>query len=392
MLKGKKILVGVTGSIAIYKTLELIRLFIKARAEVRVVMSEEAKRFITPLTFEAISQNRVLHVSTESWADDLNHIHIGKWADLFVIAPISANSINKIANGIADNLLLSTALAFGKKIILAPSANTNMIENEATKESLKKLKSRGFVISEPQDKLLACLDSGKGAMSEPKSIFDLSARELLRDSFWDKKDVVVSGGGSIERIDDVRCITNLSSGKQANALAYVLFLKGANVTLISSKPDNSLLVKTVEVESSKEYKEDIQSSLKSGSYLFMAAAISDFIPKQKIDGKIKKSNLKECWQLELIKNEDILKNLDKKEIKTIGFKAELDEKNALKNAKVMLENKSLDAVCLNVLKKSNSFGSEKNEVIFLTKGDEVHLKLDSKFEIAKQIVELSKYI
>lgn len=127
LLKNKNILIGVTGSIAIYKTLELIRLFIKSGANVRVIMSEEAKRFITPLTFEAISQNEVLHVESESWANDLNHIHIGKWADIFVIAPISANTINKLANGVSDNLLTQSVLAFNKPIIIAPSANTNMI-------------------------------------------------------------------------------------------------------------------------------------------------------------------------------------------------------------------------------------------------------------------------
>ncbi len=139
MIKNKNILLGVTGSIAIYKTLELIRLFIKARANVRVLMSEEAKRFITPLTFEALSQNAVLSVDTESWANDLNHIHIGKWADVFIIAPISANTVNKLACGIADNLLTQSILAFNKKIIIAPSANTNMILNPITQRNLETL-------------------------------------------------------------------------------------------------------------------------------------------------------------------------------------------------------------------------------------------------------------
>lgn len=392
MLEGKNILVGVTGSIAIYKTLEIIRLFIKAKANVRVLMSEDAKRFVTPLTFEAISQNEVLHVDTESWANDLNHIHIGKWADLFVIAPISANTINKLANGIADNLLTQTILAFSKPIIIAPSANTNMIENPITKESLKRLKDLGFIISEPQNKLLACLDSGKGAMSEPKAVFDITARELLKDDFWIGKDVVISGGGSIEKIDDVRCITNFSSGKQANALAYVFYLKGANVTLISSKADNSLPVRILHVNSSSEYKEAIETSLKKDSYLFMAAAISDFVPLHVKSGKIKKDEIGDSWDLKLVKNEDILLNLEKKGIKTVGFKAEMDEKVAKDKAKEMLDKKSLDAVCLNILKKENSFGSDKNEILFFTKESETHLKIADKFDISMQIAELCKDI
>jgi phosphopantothenoylcysteine decarboxylase/phosphopantothenate--cysteine ligase len=390
VLKNKNILVGVTGSIAIYKTLEIIRLFIKANANVRVIMSEEAKRFVTPLTFEAISQNEVLHVETESWANDLNHIHIGKWADLFLIAPISANSINKLANGIADNLLTQTILAFNKTVVIAPSANTNMILNPITQKSIETLKNLGFVISEPQEKLLACLDSGTGAMSEPQSVFDITARELLKDKFWNGKKVVVTGGGSIEKIDDVRCLTNFSSGKQADALAYEYFLAGADVTLISSK--ESLHVEALHVESSSEFKKAIKSNLCKGSYLVMCAAISDFVPKHVQKGKLKKEKFGDAWNLELTKNEDILLGLDKKDIKTIGFKAEMDSKTALSNAKNMLTKKSLDAVCLNLLEEKNSFGSNENRVTFITKTDETNLELSSKQNIAKQIVELSKQL
>jgi len=390
VLKGKNILVGVTGSIAIYKTLELIRLYIKAGASVRVIMSEEAKRFITPLTFEAISQNRVLHVETESWANDLNHIHIGKWADIFVIAPISANSINKLANGIADNLLTQSILAFNKSIVLAPSANTNMILNPITQKSIQTLKNLGFVVSEPQEKLLACLDSGTGAMSDPQSVFDITARELLKDKFWDKKSVLITGGGSVEKIDDVRCLTNFSSGKMANSLAYSFYLKGASVTLITSKPQNSLHVKTLHVNTTDEYKKAINDNLSEGCYLVMAAAISDFVPLHVTNGKIKKEDLKETWNLELIKNEDILLGIDKSSIKAIGFKAEMDENTAISSAKKMLEKKSLDAVCLNILKQENSFGSELNEISFITRETNTKLNLANKLDISLKLVELIK--
>jgi len=388
MLKNKNILIGVTGSIAIYKTLEIIRLFIKAGANVRIIMSEEAKRFITPLTFEAISQNEVLHTETESWANDLNHIHIGKWADIFIVAPISVNSINKLANGIADNLLTQTIIAFNKQIIIAPSANTNMILNPTTKESLKKLKNLNFIVCEPQDKLLACNDMGTGALAEPKKIFDITARELLKDGFWNDKKVVVTGGGSVEKIDDVRYLTNFSSGKQADALAYAYFLAGANVTLISSK--KSLHVDTLYVESSQEFKEAIENSTCKGCYLVMCAAISDFVPMHAKNGKLKKEEIGDKWNLELVKNEDILLGVDKQGIKTIGFKAEMNQITALKNARKMLEKKSLNAVCLNIICNKNSFGSEQNEITFLTKNSETKLKLSDKNKIAKQIVELSK--
>ena len=391
MLKNKKILIGATGSIAIYKTLELIRLLIKAEASVRVIMSESAKEFITPLTFEAISQNRVLHVESESWACDLNHIHIGKWADIFVIAPATANTINKLAYGVADNLLTQSVLAFDKKILIAPSANTNMILNPITKDSLRKLKKLGFKICEPQqEKLLACNDVGVGAMAEPKSIFDLLARELLKDKFWLDKKVVITGGGSIEKIDDVRYLTNFSSGKQADALAYAYFLAGADVTLITSKSSESLHVKTLHVNSSSEYSKAIKKSVIDGSYLVMCAAISDFIPKETKSGKLKKESLGDKWSLELIKNSDILLEIDKKRLKTIGFKAELDADLALKSAKNMLSKKSLDAVCLNILGEKNSFGSDQNEIVFIGKNFQTKIELSSKLNIATEIVELTK--
>jgi len=392
MLKNKNILIGVTGSIAIYKSLELIRLFIKQNANVRVIMSEDAKRFITPLSFEAISQNKVLHVETESWANDNNHIHIGKWADILIIAPITANSINKLAHGVSDNLLTQIILAFNKQIIIAPAANTNMILNPITKNSLLELKKSGFIISEAQNKLLACLDEGVGAMSEPSDIYNLGLRELLKDSFWQNKHIVITGGGSIEKIDDVRCLSNLSSGKMANALAYAFYIKGANVVLITSKADKSLHVNTLHASSTDAYKQAIQNSLKKGSYLFMCAAISDFVPTNTYSGKLKKDTLGDNWDLKLKKNEDILLNLEKKDIKTIGFKAEIDINNALPNARSMLKQKSLDVVCLNILGKENNFGSEQNEVSFITKTNVEKLQLSSKLDIALKITELSKAI
>ncbi|MDD3344042.1 MAG: bifunctional phosphopantothenoylcysteine decarboxylase/phosphopantothenate--cysteine ligase CoaBC [Sulfurospirillaceae bacterium] len=398
LLTNKKILLGVTGSIAIYKSLELIRLFIKAGALVKVVMSEDAKRFITPLTFEAISQNKVLHVQTENWSDELNHIHIGKWADVFVIAPISVNTINKLAHGIADNLLTQSIIAYTKPIIIAPSANTNMILNAITVKSLETLANNGMHIVSPQTKLLACNDEGIGAMADVETIFFQTARTLLREDFWIDRDIIITGGGTIEKIDDVRCLTNFSSGKQAFALAQAYYLKGARVTLITSQipAAATMPISYLYVKSSQELKYTLEAALSIAKcsskepYVLMAAAVSDYIPQSVYHGKLKKEALGEMAHLELIQNEDILANLEKNGIKVIGFKAEMDAQTALASAKKMLITKGLDAVCLNILSDENKFGSTHNSVQFLTANSCTILPLALKFDIAKNIVELSQ--
>jgi len=389
LLLNKKILIGVTGSIAIYKTLELIRLLIKSGATVRVIMSEEAKRFITPLTFEAISQNEVLHVQSESWANDNNHIHIGKWADLFVVAPITANSINKISNGIADNLLLQTLLAFNKPVIIAPSANTNMLLHPSTSQSLKKLQDFGYKIVDAQNKLLACNDKGIGAMAEPIEIFYNISQSLLLDNFWKNKELVVTGGGTKEKIDDVRYITNNSSGKMAKSISLAAYYLGAKVTFITTKEARNLPneIKIIHTPGSEEMFSALKSNLKKGAYLFMTAAVSDYTCKEKFSGKLKKSVLGEEFSLKMVKNRDILKEIDKTEIKAIGFKAELDKKSAKNSAKNMLIEKNLHAVCLNILGEQNGFGSDKNEITIIKKESEKTLKLDSKLNIAFKILD-----
>lgn len=296
ILKDKNILIGVTGSIAIYKTLDLIRLYIKAGASVRVIMSESAKKFINPITFEAISQNKILDEDSENWdkTSDYNHIDIGKWADILVVAPASANTINKMAVGITDNLLLQTVLAFKKEIIVAPAANTNMIENHITKNSLERLSSCGFKVLKTQTKELVCKDVGNGAMLEPIDIFYKTCRELLKEDFWKDRKVVISGGGTVEKIDDVRYISNFSSGKMAKSLALALYYLGADISLVASRGYENIPfeVDLKVVKTTLEFKEDLEKALKSSMvkkpFLFMAAAISDYIPKIKSSGKIKK--------------------------------------------------------------------------------------------------------
>ena len=412
LLKNKKILVGVTGSIAIYKTLDLIRLYIKAGAIVRVIMTDSAKKFINPITFEAISQNKVLSEDTENWdkSQDYNHIDIGKWSDIFVIAPASANTINAIANGLANNLLLQTALAYPRMKLIAPAANTNMLKNPITQASLKMLKLCNYEIISSQTKELVCKDVGDGAMADVQDIFDATCKELLKSEYWINRKVVLSGGGTIERIDDVRYISNFSSGKMASSLAKALYYKGADVCLVSSRGYENLPkdIHIIKVESSNEMYEYLVDSLRVAKkgvltkptlmdsstptlilkqpFLFMVAAVSDYVPTFPQEGKLKKELIGTSWNLELKQNMDILKSLDKEGIVTIGFKAEMDETIALNSATRMLENKNLDGVCLNILNEENSFGSVNNNIELIIKNNSYEFK-GAKLDISLEILE-----
>lgn len=412
LLKNKKILVAVTGSIAIYKTLELIRLYIKAGAIVKVIMTDSAKKFINPITFEAISQNRVLDENSENWDknQDYNHIDIGKWSDIFVIAPASANTINKLANGIADNLLLQTALAYPRMKLLCPAANTNMIKNPLTQASLKMLKLCNFEIVSTVTKELVCKDVGDGAMAEPADIFDATCRELLKEEYWVNRRVVLSGGGTLEKIDDVRYISNFSSGKMATSLATALYYKGAEVCLVSTRGYENLPkgIHLIKVDGSLEMYEYLVDSLRVAKkgvltkptlmdnstptlilkkpYLFMVAAVSDYLPTYPQNGKLKKELIGTQWSLELKQNMDILKSLDKDGIYSVGFKAEMDETTALNSATSMMEKKNLDAVCLNILNENNNFGSDTNEIELILKNSSFEFK-GTKLDISLDILE-----
>ena len=391
-LKDAKITLCVSSSISFYKAFEILSLLKKANAKVRVAMSEQTLKFCSPLAFEALSGECVLVGDNKPLA----HIEYAK-CDLMIIAPATANTINKIASGIADNAMLSCILACRAPKLIAPAANTAMLENPATQNSLKVLKERGFVVVNSCEKTLACGDVGKGALASPKDIVLSAARMLGANSRIPTKNsripkVIITAGACYEMIDDVRAITNLSSGKMGLALAFAYYLRGFDVTLISSAqnlPKSMENLEFLSFKSSAELLEILKNKkLAKDDLLVMAAAISDYIPSQKAKGKIKKSGAN--LNLELKENIDILSSLKELKCKKIGFKMEMDEQSALSSAKNMLENKALDAVCLNVLKAQNYFGSEQNEVLFITKNSQKMLKMASKHEIAAQIARLSE--
>ncbi|MDD7741643.1 MAG: bifunctional phosphopantothenoylcysteine decarboxylase/phosphopantothenate--cysteine ligase CoaBC [Campylobacteraceae bacterium] len=391
-LKDAKITLCVSSSISFYKAFEILSLLKTANAKVRVAMSEQTLKFCSPLAFEALSGECVLVGDNKPLA----HIEYAK-CDLMIIAPATANTINKIALGIADNAMLSCILACRAPKLIAPAANTAMLENPATQNSLKVLKERGFVVVSSCEKTLACGDVGKGALASPKDIVLSAARMLSANSRISTKNsriskVIITAGACYEMIDDVRAITNLSSGKMGLALAFAYYLRGFDVTLISSAQNLPKSMENLEFLSFKNSADLLEilknKKLAKDDLLVMAAAISDYIPAKKAKGKIKKSGAN--LNLELKENIDILSSLKELKCKKIGFKMEMDEQSALSSAKNMLENKALDAVCLNVLKAQNYFGSEQNEVLFITKNSQKMLKMASKHEIAAQIAKLSE--
>jgi len=415
-LQNRRILLGVTGSISAYKACDLARLFVKAGAQVQVVMTPAAERFISALTFEALTRNPVLTESSESWSTTLNHIDTGKEAEVFVIAPATANTINKLSKGIADNILLQTALAFKGPMLVAPAANTQMLANHYTEGSIKMLKVNDIEIVEPQSKLLACGDTGTGALAEPEEIFYQSARALLREPFWSDRRVVVTGGGTREKIDEVRYISNYSSGKMAHAVATALYLKGADVCLITTQRDDHLpaSIYTIDVESAEEMldyttdairvaKKGVMSKASMNSsdprmliqktpFLFMVAAVADYRPKFPQKSKLKKASLGESWSLELVQTPDILSSLNKDGIRTVAFKAEMDAEQGLDHAKALLESKEVDAVCYNLLANSESFGTDDNEISFITKNAVIPLGRADKLTLAQKILDEAKVL
>lgn len=387
MLKNKKILLAVCGSIAFYKAYEILSLLKKQGADVYVALSDGALEFCSVSGFEALSEHKILSSQTQNWQDGVNHIAYSKM-DLVLIAPASVNTINKLTAGICDNVFMQTLIAASHvPLVVAPAANNNMIEHFATQNSLEILRKNGALVVEPVLKTLACGDVGKGALASPEVIVEAAIKRLSKPLFAGKK-VVITGGATTEKIDDVRAITNFSSGKMARALARAFYYAGAEVKLLASFETVNEPFLSLKFSSSSELLELCKSECEEANLLVMCAAVSDFVPT-KIDGKIKKENVGESLNLDLKRNVDILQSLKELKCKKIGFKLEISNESALKNARSMLEKKALDAVCLNILGEQNGFASEQNEVNFITKDGEILLPLASKDEIAGRIVELA---
>lgn len=394
ILENKNILILVSGSIAIYKTLDLISSLKKSNAKIAVVMSDDALNFIQPLTFESLSNKAVLHKKSQKYdnPDAPNHINYALWADIAIFAPASINSIAKLNYGISDSIVITTLLACKCKILIAPSANINMMESKQNKQNLESLKKMGYKIIPPRETLLACNIIAKGAMAEVQEIIFNIKQEFTKDPFWNDQTIIITGGGSIEQIDTIRHISNNSSGLQASALALAFYLSGAKVKLISSKfPINLPIdIETIKVSSSKEYKDALQDT--KNAIVIMAAAISDYVAKKPSKEKIKKDVIGKIWNLELVQNEDLLKQIKCKF--KIGFKAE-STKDGEKSAIKMLQSiqdggKGCDMVLLNIIDENNKIGGTHNEITIISKNTTKMLSKKDKLQLSFEIIQSIK--
>lgn len=384
MLENKNILIGITGGIAAYKICSLIRLYKKARANVRVVVTPNALNFITKLTLQTLSGNEVYIDNFEINEYKPEHISLCE-SDIFVIAPASANTISKIANGICDNLLLSTACAFSKPILLAPAMNTNMWENPFVQENLTKLKNHGYHILNPESGFLACGTNGTGRMAEVEDIFEKTSQILTENQILKGKKILITAGGTKEKIDPVRYISNCSSGKMGIALADCAYNMGAEVTLISTFPTQKPY-KNIVTESAQEMEKIVKLELSQQDCIIMAAAVADYRVVNYSEQKMKKTSDNKIT-LELVKNPDILKSLSGSNAKIVGFCAESE--NLIENAKTKIQNKGCDYLVANdISRKDIGFSSDLNEVYILDKNLNIcHIEKDTKTNIARKILE-----
>ena len=371
MLTGKKVLIGITGAIAAYKTLELIRLFKKNNADVKVVVTPNALNFVTKTTIESLSQNPVNIEQFDIKEYKPEHIALTDEADIFVIAPISANTISKITHGVCDNLLTSIFCAFKKPVLIAPCMNTNMWENPAIQENLKILKQRGITIIEPETGFLACGCEGKGRLSDINTIFNAAKEILLPKQILKGKKIIITAGGTKENIDAVRYIGNYSSGKMGIALADSAFKLGAEVVLISTV-ETKKQYKIINVQTADEMYDAVKNEFSNAYSLIMAAAVSDYRVKNRQTQKIKKDG--NSLVIELIENPDILKEMS--EIKgenqiVVGFCAE--SQNLIEYAKEKIQKKGCDYICANdISKKDIGFSSDYNEIYIIDKKSDVY--------------------
>ena len=393
MLKGKKIVVGITGSIAAYKIPFLIRLLVREGAEVRVIMTPVATDFVTPLTLATLSQNAVIidpfKANTGEWN---NHVELGQWADLMIFAPVTANTLGKMVNGIADNFVITAYLSAKCPVFIAPAMDLDMYGHHSTQNNIRILKSYSNNIIEPQVGELASGLTGPGRMEEPEKILKIIIDHFTQLSVLHKKKILITAGPTYEKIDPVRFIGNYSTGKMGIALALNAAKRGAEVTLVAG-PTHLLAdhtrIKRINVESADEmYKICIQEA-PHADIVIMAAAVADYTCAKKSPTKLKKNQATYC--LELQPTKDILLEIGMKKKKNqilVGFALETD--NELDNAKQKLINKNLDYIVLNSLKETGAgFGLETNKVSIIDAFGTIHHgSLKTKQEVAEDILDM----
>ena len=388
-LKGKTVLIGVSGSIAAYKIASLVSALKKLDANVHVAMTSNATNFINPITFETLSNNKCL-VDTfdRNFEFKTEHISISKQVDLVVLAPATANVIGKIANGIADDMLTTTIMACKCKKIIAPAMNTNMYENPIVQDNIDKLKRLGYEIIEPNEGKLACGDLGKGKMVEPDEILEYILKEIAFEKDLEGKKILVTAGPTIEKIDSVRYLTNYSSGKMGYELAKNAMLRGAEVTLVSGKTSirPPKFINVINVVSAQEMFDAVKENFENQDIIIKAAAVADYRPKEFIDGKMKKKGLE--LNLELERTDDILKYIGEHKTNQFvcGFSMETD--NMIENSKEKLVNKNLDMIVANNLRQAGAgFAGDTNIVTIITKNEIKELDILSKEEVSKKVID-----
>lgn len=389
-----KILVGVTGGIAAYKALELVRLFVKNGDEIQVVMTEGAKAFIQPLSFQALSGKPVRDgvFNTEQEAG-MGHIELARWADLIVIAPATAETLAKLRMGRANDLLTTLILATDKPIMLAPAMNRFMWNNDATVENVAVLESRGLVVLQPDSGEQACGEIGEGRMPEPQTIFDeatkfLTANKILKN-FWQNKKVLITAGPTYEDIDPVRFIGNKSSGKMGFAIAETAVKFGAEVVLIAGPValKTSAKLERKDVRTAKQMFDEVKKQYLNADYFISVAAVADYRVAKPSENKIKKNANKNGLTLELVKNPDIVAWVAEQDskIKVIGFAAETE--NVLHYAKQKLINKKIDLICANQVGEGKGFAQNENQLTLISNLATKALKSSNKKQQAFELLE-----
>ena len=390
MLKGKTVLLGITGSIAAYKIAYLASALHKLHADVHVLMTENATNFINPITFETLTGNKCL-VDTfdRNFQFQVEHVSIAKKADVVMIAPASANVIGKLANGLADDMLTTTVMACRCQKILSPAMNTAMYENPVVQDNIRKLKTYGYEVITPASGYLACGDTGAGKMPEPETLLEYILKEAAFQKDLAGKKLLVTAGPTQEAIDPVRCLTNHSSGKMGYAIAKMAMLRGAEVTLVSGPTaiEPPLFVKVVPVTSARDMFEAVTGLSDEQDIIIKAAAVADYRPKQVSEDKVKKKD--DQASIELERTDDILKYLGqhKKQGQFLcGFS--METRDMLRNSRAKLEKKNLDMVAANNLKVEGAgFQGDTNVLTLITQDEEVSLPLMSKEDAALKILD-----